>query len=429
MAETRTEEALLFEQARGRIHMESNLGRIAGSPWYHDSVYEKFSDAEYQRRFKATQDRMASMKLDVLIAPGGPNHWSFGGGMRWLSNHWEWHGVSAYAVVPPQGEPVLVCGPSGAHREAVRRLTSLKTVLESRHGNYSAVIVDLVKQWGLANGRIGISETDPAYHSYLPVNEYQTLQKGLPEAELVFAGDFFHSLVHVKSDEEIACVEKAGELMDQAIYAMAARAKPGVTEYQLAAAAAYAILDGGGQIDFQIIGSTSMDNPSIIFGNPWPSGRVLKKGDIIINELACGYRGYTVQIGTPICIGEPPQWIKDFFYDIVLEGFNRMAEQIKSGKTWEDVRRAGQFYKGQGYDSRPLLLHCIDFVSHRPHVRVNDVVCDPEEMTLVPNIVAMLEPGGIMPDGRFGIFFGRTFVTTKDGNKRVTRYPSELTIV
>ena len=69
-----------------------------------------------------------------------------------------------------------------------------------------------------------------------------------------------------------------------------ARCRPGVTEYQLKAAAAGAILEGGGDLDFAIIGSP-MKNPALIFGNPRPSGRALKDGDIVIMELAAGYRG------------------------------------------------------------------------------------------------------------------------------------------
>src|SRR5256885_8669566 len=87
--------------------------------------------------------------------------------------------------------------------------------------------------------------------------------------------------------------------------AMVARAKPGVKEYELRAAAGAAILEGGGDIDFLIIGSTPMDNPAMIFGNPRPSSRMLKKGDIINMELAAGYRGYSAQVGSPICVGEP----------------------------------------------------------------------------------------------------------------------------
>jgi hypothetical protein len=33
------------------------------------------------------------------------------------------------------------------------------------------------------------------------------------------------------------------------------------------------------------------------------TSRVLQKGDIINMELAAGYRGYTAQIGLPICVG------------------------------------------------------------------------------------------------------------------------------
>ena len=40
--------------------------------------------------------------------------------------------------------------------------------------------------------------------------------------------------------------------------------------------------------------------------------RKLSKDDIILMELACGYRGYSAQIGQPICVGPPPaelpQW-------------------------------------------------------------------------------------------------------------------------
>ena len=60
--------------------------------------------------------------------------------------------------------------------------------------------------------------------------------------------------------------------------AMVARAKPGVKEYELRAAAGAAILEGGGDIDFLIIGSTPMANPAMIFGNPRPSARVLTEG-------------------------------------------------------------------------------------------------------------------------------------------------------
>src|SRR5690349_24840156 len=98
--------------------------------------------------------------------------------------------------------------------------------------------------------------------------------------------------------------------------AMVARARPGVKEYELRAAAGAAILEGGGDIDFLIIGSTPMANPAMIFGNPRPSARVLQNGDIINMALTAGYRGYTAQIGAPTCLREPSATVRKFCEEI-----------------------------------------------------------------------------------------------------------------
>src|SRR5438093_6350556 len=141
--------------------------------------------------------------------------------------------------------------------------------------------------------------------------------------------------------------------------AMVARAKPGVKEYELRAAAGAAILEGGGDIDFLIIGSTPMAKPAMIFGNPRPSGRVLQQGDIINMELAAGYRGYTAQIGSPICLGPPTDMVKKFWDEIALPGFTRMVAEIGPGKPVEAIRAAGRFFREQGVQSRPIHAHGI----------------------------------------------------------------------
>ena len=416
-----------FAEARGRLHQHDTFNRVAGTPWYADAVYDRFSEQEYDRRFRATHEKMARLGLDALIAPGGSNHWSYGGGMRWLTNHWEWHGVAAYAVVPRDEEPILVSGPGGAHREAIRRATPVRDVRESGRGRFGATMAEVLSERGLDRGSIGHAFVDPFFESSMPANDLDALREKLPDAQIRSVGDFFHELVHRKSDEEIESVRRAGELMDRAMEAMIEAVRPGTTEYQLAAAAAHAIMDGGGQLDFLIIGSTATSAPGLIFGNPWPSGRVLRAGDIVINELACSYRGYTVQTGTPVCVGEPPSWVRTFFDD-VLEGFDRMAAQLRPGNTWEDVRQAGRYYAERGYDSRPLLLHCIDFVTHTPQVLVEGVRADEGDEEIVPRVLAMLEPTVVNAEGTFGMFLGRSYVITEDGHEQVTKFPTELVV-
>ncbi|HSK23023.1 MAG TPA: M24 family metallopeptidase [Egicoccus sp.] len=416
-----------FERVAGRLNAEG-FGDVTGTGWYRDAVYEGYSEGEYARRLQVTRDKMAREGLDVLLAAGGPNHWSFGAGMSWLSGYWEWHGASAYVVVPREGPCVLVAGPGGAHREAIRRLSAIAEVRHSRRGRSGQVIVDLLRERGLDTGRVGLTFVDPVYGHYPPFNEVEALRAGLGD-RLEFVGDFFHEFFYAKSEEEADAVRVAGRLLDRALHAMIAAVRPGVTEQELAAAATAPILDGGGRVNFAIVGSTPMDDPALAFGNPWPSQRPIREGDIILNELACGYRGFTVQLGSPICVGPPPAWIHDFFYEVVRPGFDAMAAQLQPGNTWEQVRKAGQAFGEAGYDGRPLLLHTMDRVTHKPHVNWHDVAADEADQVIRPGVAAMLEPTVITPDGKLGIFFGRSFLITEDGHEQVTRFPHELIVI
>ena len=295
---------------RTRLDQNAPFSNMYDTPYYRDAVYDHFSKQEYQRRYQSLREKMREHKLDCVIVPGGPSHWSFGGGMQWLTGHWEWHAISSYVLVPLDGEPTLVFSMGGTHAEACRRecANALTDVRHSRNGKYAEVMVERLKELKLERGRIGLVEIDARHNDYLPVNQYNVLRKSLPDAELVFTKGFLHELVVVHSEEELRCVRKAGVLCERAMEAMVARAKPGVPEYELRAAAGAAILDGGGDIDFLIIGPTPMDNPALVFGNPRPSLRQLQKGDIVNMELAAGYNGISAQIGSPIWLGPPPTW-------------------------------------------------------------------------------------------------------------------------
>ncbi len=422
---------LPWDELRGRLDQGPHFNTMRGTPYYRDAVYEQFSAAEYARRYAALRAKMRQHRLDVVIVPGGPSHWSFGGGMLWPTGHWEWHALACYVVVPLEGEPTLVYSMGGTHAEAVRRETAaaLSDVRGSRGGQYAEVIADRIIELGLERGRIGILEIDPRHRDYMPVNQYDTLSKRLAQAELVFTVGFIHELLSVHSAEELDCVRTAGRLCEQAMHAMMARAKPGVTEFELRAAAGGAILEGGGDIDFLIIGSTPMANPAMVFGNPRPSGRKLETGDIIIMELAAGYRGYTAQIGSPICLGPPTDMVRKFWDEITLPSLRMMAAEIKPGNPVEAIRKAGEFFRQKGVQSRPIHAHGIDLVTDGPHVFTDGVHGEAFEQVFRPGMVFMAEPNPIAADGNFGIFLGHTFIVTEAGHECVDAFPWELAVV
>src|SRR5215471_13731404 len=77
-----------WEVVRGKLDQALPFANMRETPYYRDAVYEQFSRQEYERRYAALRSKMREHKLDCIIAAGGPSHWSFGGGMLWLTGHW-----------------------------------------------------------------------------------------------------------------------------------------------------------------------------------------------------------------------------------------------------------------------------------------------------------------------------------------------------
>jgi Xaa-Pro dipeptidase len=422
--------AVPWEEVRGRLDQNGPFANMFDTPLYRDAVWEQFSREEYARRHAALRAKMREHRLDVVIVPGGPSHWSFGGGMTWLTGHWEWHAISSYVVVPLEAEATLIFSMGGTHAEAVRRQVepALRDVRQSRGGRYAEVMVERIRELGLAKPRIGLVEIDPRHKDYMPVNQYNDLRDGLPDAEIVFTRSFIHELVVIKTAAELDCVRRAGMLCQRAMEALVAAAKPGATESDLRGAAGAAIMQGGGDVDFLIIGSTPMANPALFFGNPRPSERRLAKGDIIIMELAAGYRGYTAQIGSPICVGEPTEMVKKFWHEITLPGYRRIIAEIKPGNPIDNVRIAAKFFRDMGVQSRPTQIHGIDIVTATPHVFAERTEARDDDKVFKPGMVTMAEPNPITADGLFGIFLGHTFIVTADGHEVVDQFPLELVV-
>jgi Xaa-Pro dipeptidase len=422
--------AVSWEEVRGRLDQNGPFSNMFDTPLYRDAVWEQFSREEYARRYAALRAKMRAHDLDVVIVPGGPSHWSFGGGMTWLTGHWEWHAISSYVVVPLEAEPTLIFSMGGTHAEAVRRQVepALADVRQSRGGRYAEVMVERIKELGIAKPRIGLVEIDPRHKDYMPVNQYNDLREGLPDAEIVFTKSFIHELVVIKSAPELDCVRKAGKLCQRAMEAMVAAAKPGATESDLRGSAGAAIMQGGGDVDFLIIGSTPMTKPAMFFGNPRPSERKLARGDIVIMELAAGYRGYTAQIGSPICVGEPTEMVKKFWHEITLPGYQRIVAEIRPGNPIDNVRIAAKFFRDMGVQSRPTQIHGIDIVTATPHVFAERTEAREDDKVFKPGMVTMAEPNPITADGLFGIFLGHTFIVTQTGYEVVDDFPLELVV-
>ena len=110
-----------WDVVRNKLDQSLPFANMRDTPYFRDCLWEQFSAGEYKRRYESLRAKMREHKLDAVVVPGGPSHWSFGAGMTWLTGHWEWHALCCYVLVPRDGEPTMIYSMGGTHAEAVRR--------------------------------------------------------------------------------------------------------------------------------------------------------------------------------------------------------------------------------------------------------------------------------------------------------------------
>jgi Xaa-Pro aminopeptidase len=419
-----------WKELRYELDKSENFREIYNSPWYSDTVYEKFSDAEYQRRYALAREVMARDGFDAYIFTGGQNIYSMGGAVSWATGLFDDRGMCQYVVFPKEGEPMLVYPHPGCHIEAARKMVSIKDVRGSRGGQYAQVMVEKLTEVGAHEGRIGITSIDRNGPEYMGAKVYQDLVNLLPKATFEFLPNLLHELTRYKSAEEIAAMERAGELVVDALEALIATARPGVHEYELAAAGTHAIMKGNGRVHLMMIGSTSMRDPKMVFPNPLPSSRVLKEGDIILNEMVATYMGFSAKIGQPITIGSPTKEADRFYKQVVLEGYRALEAELVPGKTLDEISKAGSKFREQGAQSRPILIHGLDLITALPYIHTDQVRAQPGDEVVKPGNAYAIEITPINADGTFGMFLSRTYVMTEDGQRNIVHYPmDELAVV
>jgi len=418
-----------WNKVRYELDKSENFKEICNSPWYTDAVYNKFSDAEFSRRHALAREKMNRDGLDALILSGGSNTWSLGAGVTWASGLIEERAMLQYVVLPRQGEPTLIYPHPGCHIEAARKSVSISDVRGARGGHFGQVMAERLMELGLQEGRIGITAADRTGPEYMGVTCYNELVERLPKATFVFLPAMLHELTRLKSSEEIDAMAKAGELVVKSFEALVSAARPGNYEYQLEAAAVHAIMDGGGKPHFMIIGSTSMNDPKLVFPNPRPSARVLQKGDIILTEMVAAYKGYTAKIGHPVTIGKPTPEVDSFFKKVVVPGYKGIEAALQPGNTLESVRLAGAHFRQQGAQSRPIITHGLDLITAQPYVSVDEVRGDACDMNIVPGMTFSIEITPINAEGTFGIFLSRSYAMMENGQRNLTPYPLDEIVV
>ena len=383
---------------------------MKGNSMHPNASYPSFTEAEFSRRYTAVREVMRAADLSALILCGTTSAYHE---VLYLSNFITTR--EAFLVFPGAGEPTLFIQYFN-HIPNARQIACIPDVRWGGPDTPTAAADNLVER-GLAESRIGL--VGP-----ISFKQYESLKKKLPRAVFV---DFSPQMVHlrlIKSEEEIEFLRKGAEFSDRAIAALARQARPGITEYELAAIVEGAYLELGGKNHIHYMATTPMSNPTLCVPAQHQSNRVLQAGDVLITEISAHYHGYAGQILRPFAIATPPTPEYLRMYDVAVEAFNRIAAVIHAGATTDEVLDASDFIHTSGFTIYDDLLHGFGGGYLPPILRTRQTSAGlPASFTFRENMVVVIQPNVITLDERMGVQVGEMVQVKQSGVKSLHQYP------
>jgi Xaa-Pro dipeptidase len=162
------------------------------------------------------------------------------------------------------------------------------------------------------------------------------LVAGLAPARCVDCSALLADARLVKSDNELACLRRAGAFAEAGLRAALEHARPGITERQLAAEIEYAMRHAGS--DYPSIPAELTSGPRSMLVHGTPSHRALEPGDLVHVEIGGVERRYnavglqTFQIG-----GSPAPPAGLALYDVAQACLGSGLDAIRPGIEARDV--------------------------------------------------------------------------------------------
>jgi Xaa-Pro aminopeptidase len=258
-----------------------------------------------------------------------------------------------------------------------------------------------------------------------PQGNYEGLRRELPEATFVDFDEELWAVMAIKTPEEIACVERAMRITEDAIDVMYAHARPGVRVQEVVGRLLGAMVAGGSELGIQVLLSAAARPPRVA-ARLFPE-RVLQPGDVVINEITAKYLGYYAQVHAPISVGRPPAAQYERLFSVVADAIRAGEAILRPGVTTKalaDAVRAPVEKAGYAPNAMPLFKGMgmtIAELPFSPHGvglgagRAGDVIDE--------NMVLLFEPAAYDEATQTGLHVSQQVVVTADGFRRLGRMP------
>ena len=364
------------------------------------STFPRFSSEEIANRHAKVQALMNEAGVQALLVYGAGR---FASEIYWLT---DWPGGrEAYVLFQTGKEPIVLV--QLYNHVPMARVLSVVTDVRWAGPNTASGAVQLSKEQGLENKRIGIVGSVPSQH-------YLRMREQMPEAEIIDLSGKFRMLRTVKSEAEIERIRLASDLTDQSMLALEIGLKTGMRENEIPYLLEPVYLRAGGYAGIHFITSMPMRAPNFPVPAQYQSSRKLERGDCVVTEISGAYWGYSGQIHRTYSLGEgpTPEW-RDL-HAAGVETFEILAKVIKDGTSTGEAEEAAEIIHRRGYSIYDDLIHGASqyppIIQSRTTRRHKS-----DEVIFRENMVIVIQPNVITKDEKMGLQFGETLVVRKNG--------------
>ena len=374
-------------------------------------LVQTFSDAEYDRRIRATCAAMVGEGFDALCIYATS---TTPAAVTYLTNYVPVYG-NAFAVLHADGR-LAVATDGILHAEPMHsmiwtcRVADVRVALGPIYGGPVDEVAALAADAARGAKRVGL-----VGGALLPHALHVTLAsrlRDLSPADHILAG-----IRLFKSDEEIAKMREAGRIADAAYEALFGAVAAGVEETTVAAAAVHRMNALGGREGFvtSVVGGAQA---GLKHGHP--RRRRLVEGEMIFTDLGVAFEGYMSDVSRCTTVGPARGPARDLL-QIGLDLYHAGLQVMGPGRTIDDVSNALlRTVRGTKYES----YYCPGGFGHGIGMAVLEVpgLYAGNEAELRPRMTVAYEPMVVIEGVGTGVVED-TLLITETGYDRLTRYP------
>lgn len=274
----------------------------------------RIPNEEFVERVEEIQKRMKENGLNLLFCFSSQEEPQY---VRYYSDYAPLFETAGF-LIPDEGDPVLLVGPESetfsAEYSRVENIKKLLCLRESSDPEYPDAKLDTFEEIidelmaGKALKKVGI--VGMSIITYVVYSEFVNAIERLGDIEIERADALVNEQKSIKSENELACLQKSYEITEYALEEVVKSIRIGMTENEVKGIALKALFEKGAESEgypFWILTGKGSNKPIGKIRN-----KVIEEGDIVQVQISARYEGYVSTIGRPMVAGKATEAQKDF---------------------------------------------------------------------------------------------------------------------